>query len=321
MYFCGAIIGVSLIFIGDRIFSVFQNEPDGEIVGLFLVCVLGIPLILMGFLFFQLIITSIAQFFSYVQSSASGLEYRFWPYQHIRCSWPDVEKLGKHWLFIDAVYLKRGEVIGRPIAQILLPKEFLSYSQEIIPLAGYSGWPDGQLAKDLQRYAPHLFSEDTTNPPLIAETETQPGPSQEERLLAALSHIAILFSALGIIVPAVIWVTQREKSPYTAHQALQALVFQGVAILVSLAALAFFICSLLGVFASVFPEAGNEPLGEIIFGLIMAVLFISVCIMSLGQLIFIWYGINAAVVTFFGKEFRYLFVGRRLEEYLAKVGK
>jgi len=30
-------------------------------------------------------------------------------------------------------------------------------TQHIIPLGGLPGWPEGPLAADLRRYAPHLF--------------------------------------------------------------------------------------------------------------------------------------------------------------------
>jgi uncharacterized Tic20 family protein len=51
-------------------------------------------------------------------------------------------------------------------------------------------------------------------------------PTTEERLMAALSHAAVIVSGPGILVGIVIWLTQREKSPYAARQGMQAAVYQ-----------------------------------------------------------------------------------------------
>ena len=53
--------------------------------------------------------------------------------------------------------------------------------------------------------------------------------SQEERLMAALSHGSIVVSGMGIIVAVVVWLTQKEKFPYAARQAMQATIYQIVA--------------------------------------------------------------------------------------------
>ena len=53
--------------------------------------------------------------------------------------------------------------------------------------------------------------------------------SQEERLMAALSHGSIIVSGMGIIVAVVVWLTQKDKFPYAARQAMQATIYQIVA--------------------------------------------------------------------------------------------
>ena len=50
--------------------------------------------------------------------------------------------------------------------------------------------------------------------------------SQEERLMAALSHGSILVSGMGIVVAAIVWLTQKEKYPYASEQAKQATIYQ-----------------------------------------------------------------------------------------------
>lgn len=57
--------------------------------------------------------------------------------------------------------------------------------------------------------------------------------SQDDRVLAGLAHGSILLGALtngigGVGAALVIWITQKERSPYAARQALQALIYQVV---------------------------------------------------------------------------------------------
>lgn len=68
-----------------------------------------------------------------------------------------------------------------------------------------------------------------------SETESEINPSQEERTFAALAHASIIanpVNLLGIIGAMLIWVTQRHRSLFVAHHALQALVFQVVGLLI-----------------------------------------------------------------------------------------
>jgi uncharacterized Tic20 family protein len=65
--------------------------------------------------------------------------------------------------------------------------------------------------------------------------------TQDERNLAGLAHGSILLGIFtngmgGILGALVIWLIQREKSAYVAVQALQALVYQSLAFLVTMLA-------------------------------------------------------------------------------------
>jgi uncharacterized protein len=62
--------------------------------------------------------------------------------------------------------------------------------------------------------------------------------TQDERVLAGLAHGSIMLGPFtsglgGIITALVIWLIQKEKSAYVAAQALQALVYQAVVLLVT----------------------------------------------------------------------------------------
>jgi len=53
-----------------------------------------------------------------------------------------------------------------------------------------------------------------------------PPPASDERIMAALGHICILIPYIGVLVPIVIWITQKEKPRFVAGQALQAIAYQ-----------------------------------------------------------------------------------------------
>ena len=62
-------------------------------------------------------------------------------------------------------------------------------------------------------------------------------PSEDERVLAALSHASIVANVVnlvGMIGTALIWTMHRERSPYVRAHALQALVYQGAVLLITL---------------------------------------------------------------------------------------
>jgi len=71
--------------------------------------------------------------------------------------------------------------------------------------------------------------------------------TQGERVLAAVAHATIIFSAAGLIGPLVIWGTQREKPPFLGFQALQAAAYQFILLLAGLLAGALYMCSFLSV--------------------------------------------------------------------------
>jgi uncharacterized Tic20 family protein len=58
-------------------------------------------------------------------------------------------------------------------------------------------------------------------------------PSQNERIAAAIAHGGTLVA--WFFAPLVVWLIEKERSPWATHQALQALLWSGFGTLVSLA--------------------------------------------------------------------------------------
>jgi uncharacterized Tic20 family protein len=135
--------------------------------------------------------------------------------------------------------------------------------------------------------------------------------SQDERMLAALAHGSILLGIPtngigGIGAALLIWLTQRDRSPYVAFQALQALVYQTVITLASLVLFGcwgvFWVLLLIPSAAMGAPNYGGPPVGFWVgFGLLACPLGL-LAVLTL-------YGLWGAVRSFSGHDFRYFLIG------------
>lgn len=80
--------------------------------------------------------------------------------------------------------------------------------------------------------------EETPPLPAAAELPADSGPSDEERRAAAAAHGGILLNLVtgigGPVLALILWLVYDRKSEYASWHALQALVFQGIAMLFTL---------------------------------------------------------------------------------------
>lgn len=125
----------------------------------------------------------------------------------------------------------------------------------------------------------------------------------DEKILAGVSHLGILFSMLGIIVALIIYLVQKDRSTFTAHHAKQALGYQ-VAIQI--------LWTLVGLFAggSVVGLGFLGSRAPHLFGAMAGLFAGLVSLLSLGLIV---YGIYAAVLAFQGREFTYAVIGKYID--------
>lgn len=153
-------------------------------------------------------------------------------------------------------------------------------------------------------------------------TEQNSTPSQNDKIMAALAHISAILPFMGVIAPIVIWATQKDKSEYVAFQALQAVAFQLLMILAWFVGMGCYMLSFFGMFLTI-PFAGSSgsevnPSAAPFFMFGALVPFIIFGAIFLGGAIFVIYGVIGAIQVFQGKDFRYIIIGRWLENYLQK---
>ena len=142
---------------------------------------------------------------------------------------------------------------------------------------------------------------------------------QDERVMAAVAHVTVIFSAVGLIGPLIIWGTQKEKSPFVAFQALQAAAYQFLLLLGGLLAGALYMCSFLSLPVTAllslpFDERAALCFPFLGFSCTFGVLFL----LMLAWMAYVGYGLFAAVSVLQGNDFRYVFLGPRLERYLER---
>ncbi len=142
--------------------------------------------------------------------------------------------------------------------------------------------------------------------------------TQEERLLAALAHAAIITGMIAPVAGILIYVTQKEKSAYAAKQGLQAAVYQLIGLFVMI-----LVWSCWGIFytISLIPLMANadkyQDAPPPIFWVGLGSMICPFIIMALWGL----YGLWGTVRAWTGADFRYAIIGPMVEKRLNKQDK
>ena len=140
--------------------------------------------------------------------------------------------------------------------------------------------------------------------------------TENERLLAAAAHASVVLGVFtngvaGIAAALVIWLVQREKSAYVAFQALQAVVYQIVGTVITLALWACWGLTLpLATLCPVLinPTAYQDRPPITFFGA-----FGLLCIPLAVTAVWILYGLYGALRAYSGADFSYVLIGRMLK--------
>jgi uncharacterized Tic20 family protein len=286
----------------------FAQDAQLRNLGYALLAILGAPAVLFILVALQNILLTLAVFLSYIKVSPYGMEYSLWIFKRLRCTWADTARLQRLWLTQDAVWLHQAEVLG-PSFYLKRPFNWLSPAQHFIPLRGFQGWPEGALAADLRRYAPHLFEAQAVQPAQAARPAqaAQPaaqvaGYSPDQRNLAWLCHASILFFPVGLVVCALVWAAQHQKSPFVERHLYQAALWQALMAVLNLLSVCLLSVGLLAILLGLNgSEASLSPAG-LLGALALGVLFM---LLFAGNLVMIGIGLRGAWAAYNGQEFRY----------------
>lgn len=128
--------------------------------------------------------------------------------------------------------------------------------------------------------------------------------------MAALAHASVIATGIGIVVAAVIWLTQKEKSPFASTQAKHACFFQlGVMGLIILSWIVWSVLYMVVLMAMVGTmENDSEP--GVWFWVVMMSWILPMIFMA-----FWWiFGLRGAWLSWHGKGYRYPVVSRLLAD-------
>jgi len=125
--------------------------------------------------------------------------------------------------------------------------------------------------------------------------------TQEERLLATISHASVIASGIGIIVGLVVYITEKEKSLWTAWQGLQAAVYQ----LIGMVIVVFVWLGWTALLILIPYEKSSDTLSPAFWA--------TMCCPFLITGAWIIYGCYGAIRAWSGADFRYIGIGRILE--------
>ncbi len=133
--------------------------------------------------------------------------------------------------------------------------------------------------------------------------------TSDDKLLALLSHLSILFG--GLLIPFIIWITQKDKSKFVRFHALQA-IFYHLAFSVLLVAFIFFMLFVmllsgagLGLFDA--QEYAKDSGAPVVFIIITIATYILIFVVAIGG---IAYGIYLGVKAYQGKLIKVPVIGK-----------
>jgi uncharacterized Tic20 family protein len=154
---------------------------------------------------------------------------------------------------------------------------------------------------------------------------------QDERVMAALAHAAVILPMWGMLVSVIIWATQKDESERVRFQALQGLVYQFLPLLgFGIFFLCFTLSTVLSVFSSmllpmsfVFLEGMGEQAGVFAFliSLVSSLFGFGMPFVVFALALLVWfayliYAIYGAIRNLQGEPFRYVVIGPWLERQL-----
>ena len=143
------------------------------------------------------------------------------------------------------------------------------------------------------------------------------GATQDERLIATLAHASAFLPMMGVLAPLAIWITQKEKSPFVAFHALQALIYQAGVLLVVSAGMCCYLLSFAATFAGVLlsaPPSSPDGFDPLLSAFLPPLLVFGTILVT--SVFLTGYALVGALMTAMGKPFRYLVIGSRVKRYL-----
>lgn len=152
--------------------------------------------------------------------------------------------------------------------------------------------------------------------PEITETEME---AWEDNWVGGVCHSTAILQLWGMIIPLIVWFSQKDRSIKLRFQAMQAMLYQLIAMIIYMASMAAYMGSFFLMFAGMAilgfdnpspPSNENMPplLGITLF-IFLAVIAIVILVMMVGGPIYILVAGIASILTVRGRDFHYPILG------------
>ncbi len=147
-----------------------------------------------------------------------------------------------------------------------------------------------------------------------SELKPAPLPPMDARIASAFAHASILIPGIGIFVPVILWTYRKKYSHFVRNQTLQALIFQLLQwIWIQLIALVVFFAVF--IYASISTASHLTP--EVYSSRMLTAMVASSIVIAIGWFIYLLFGVIGAVVCLSGRNYRYPWLGRWIDKFVA----
>ncbi len=147
-----------------------------------------------------------------------------------------------------------------------------------------------------------------------SELKPAPLPPMDARIASAFAHASILIPGIGIFVPVILWSYRKKYSHFVRNQALQALIYQLLQwIWIQLIALVVFF--VVFIYATISTASHLTP--EEYSSRMLTAMVASCIVIAIGWFIYLLFGVIGAVVCLSGRNYRYPWLGRWIDKFVA----
>lgn len=142
--------------------------------------------------------------------------------------------------------------------------------------------------------------------------------NKQEVIIASACHISAAIPFFGMMIPVILWITQKNKSDFICFHAIQSLIYQCFGIFMFFIGMIFYFISFFIFFIGSIITAlinGNgdpDPSFFILFFIPIVILFLIMLFFFLYML----YAFLASITLIIKKDFKYIIIGKFLEKYL-----
>lgn len=155
----------------------------------------------------------------------------------------------------------------------------------------------------------------------ITEAETE---EWEDNWVGGVCHSTAILQLWGMIIPLIVWVLEKDRSSKLRFQALQATLYQLIAMVIYMVCMAGYMGSFFFMFAGIMifgpdgptssPNEALPPLMGIVFLIFLAIILMIILVITVGGPLYILLAGIASLLTIRGRDFKYPILGNLIAQ-------